>query len=72
MPRRPAISVKAEEDKPAEGEARQKQRRKRCPAKKPRQNQPAGFDLEAELARICGVNLTLLDDVKLMTIQTLG
>jgi transposase len=36
---------------------------------KPRKNEPK-FDLEHELTRICGVNLTHIDGVKVMTIQT--
>ena len=33
----------------------------------PRKNQPVGFDLQAELKRICGVDLTRIDGVKVMT-----
>jgi transposase len=36
----------------------------------PRKNQPAGFDQQAELKRICGVDLTQIDGVKVMTVQT--
>jgi transposase len=36
---------------------------------KPRKNEPQ-FDLEAELARICGINVATLDGVDVMTIQT--
>jgi transposase len=49
-------------------EGGKKERKKRKPGK-PRKNEPA-FDLEAELARLCGVNLTTIDGVKLMTIMT--
>ena len=45
-----------------------KQRKKGKPSK-PRKNEPA-FDLEAELARICGVNLMTIDGVKTMTVMT--
>ncbi len=38
--------------------------------KKAHKNQPAGFDLEAEMKRICGVDLSRLEGVKLMTITT--
>lgn len=38
--------------------------------KKARRNQPLGFNLEAELKRICGVDLTRIDGVKVMTAQT--
>lgn len=37
--------------------------------KQPRKNEPK-FDLEAELTRICGVNLCSIDGVGIMTIQT--
>ncbi len=37
--------------------------------KKPRDNEPK-FDLQAELTRICGVNLSSIDGVNVMTIQT--
>jgi hypothetical protein len=33
----------------------------------PRKNQPVGFDLQAELKRICRVDLTRIDGVKVMT-----
>lgn len=33
-------------------------------------NQPTGFDLQQELKRICGVDLTRIEGVKLMTAQT--
>lgn len=39
-------------------------------SKKPRKNQPAGFDHHAELHRICGVDLTRIEGLKVMTIQT--
>ena len=34
-------------------------------------HQPAGFDLQQELKRICGVDLTRIEGVKLITVQTL-
>jgi hypothetical protein len=37
--------------------------------KAPRKNQPAGLDLEAALKRICRVDLTRIDGVKVITIQ---
>ena len=48
---------------------RRKQSRARKP-RKPRKNQP-DFALEAELKRVLGADLTVIDGVKLMTIQTL-
>ena len=47
-----------------------KPRRKQSRARKPRKNQP-DFALEAELKRVLGADLTVIDGVKLMTIQTL-
>jgi transposase len=55
--------VKAEENKPKSTKRQKK-------ARKPLKNQPA-FDLESELKRVLGVDLTAIDGVKLMTIQTL-
>src|SRR5437764_3757746 len=47
-----------------------KPRRKQSRVRKPRKNQP-DFALEAELKRVLGADLTVIDGVKLMTIQTL-
>jgi transposase len=47
----------------------QKNQKKKSRPRKPRKNQPQ-FDLEAELQRICGVNLASLPGVDVMTIQT--
>ena len=58
-----AAEVRAEEGKPQAKKCRKK-------ARKPRKNQPA-FDLEGELKRLLGADLTTIDGVKLMTIQTL-
>ena len=44
-------------------------RRRKAPAK-PRKNQPA-FDLAAELRRLLGVDLTIIDGIKVMTAQTI-
>ena len=44
-------------------------KKKKSRPRKPRKNQP-GFDLEAELQRVCGVNLASLPGVDVMTIQT--
>lgn len=45
-------------------------RRRKARTPKPRKNQPA-FALEAELQRVLGADLTTIDGVKLMTIQTI-
>jgi transposase len=54
-------------DRRASSQRRKSPRKK---DKKPRKNQPKGFDLEAELKRICGVDLTRVDGIKVMTGQT--
>jgi hypothetical protein len=72
VPSRPAMPAPVEEEKsdgPGNESAKGRKKRERG-AKKARKNQPAGFDLQAELRRICGVDLTRIDGVKLMTVQT--
>jgi transposase len=49
--------------------AGQAKKRGRAKPKKARKNQPA-FDLEAELKRVMGVDLTRIDGIKVMTAQT--
>jgi hypothetical protein len=53
---------------PATGQRAPKSRKKKA-GKKPRKNQPQ-FDFEAELNRICGVNLKTLDGIDVMTMVT--
>ena len=53
---------------PATGQSAPKSRKKKV-GKKPRKNQPQ-FDFEAELNRICGVNLKTLDGIDGMTMVT--
>jgi hypothetical protein len=43
---------------------------KRKKAKKPRDNEPRGMDMKAELKRICGVDLTSIDGINVMTAFT--
>jgi len=74
MPSAPVMPTPVEEQK-AEGPGQENGKskgRKRQPGggKKARKNQPTGFDLQAELQRISGVDLTRIDGVKLMTVQT--
>ena len=57
---RPAIEQEAGEVQPD----RKKKRRK-----SPRDDEP-NFDLHSELKRICGVDLTTIDGVEVMTVQT--
>jgi len=73
IPSGPAMpAAKAEETKPDSQLNADSQGRKSKPrgAKAPRKNQPTGFDLAAEVKRICGVDLTRIDGVKVMTVQT--
>jgi transposase len=67
------IRTRAQPEEPAtdiapHAEGKPKEKRKRARAK-PRKNQP-NFNLEEELARICGVNLASIDGIDVMTIQT--
>jgi transposase len=54
---------------PGEGENAPPQGRRKK-RKQPRGNEPKSFDLEAELTRICGVNLCTIDGVGVMVVQT--
>ena len=51
------------------GKAGKRGRKRKGPVK-PRKNQPA-FDLASELKRVMGVDLTKIDGVKVMTVQTI-
>jgi transposase len=52
------------------GEKPEKEGKKKKGQRKARKNQPA-FDLASELKRVMGVDLTKIDGVKVMTVQTL-
>ena len=54
---------------PADEQPKSKSSRKRNNKRKARKNEPA-FELRAELQRICGVDLTSLDGVDVLTVQT--
>jgi len=54
----------------AKGSKGAAEKEKSSQQKKARKNQPVGFDLQQELKRICGVDLTRIEGVKLMTAQT--
>jgi transposase len=69
IPGWPALPGEAEKEKPA-SQANPKRRGQPDKVRKARKNQPTGFDLEAELKRICGVDLTRIEGIKVMTIQT--
>lgn len=54
------------------GDEKQKQRKQRKSQKtphSPRKNEPK-FDLQAELTRVCGIDIANIDGVKVMTMQT--
>jgi transposase len=53
-----------------DGQKPKKRGRKKAAPPKPRKNQPA-FDLKSELTRVMGVDLTRIDGVKVMTVQTI-
>jgi hypothetical protein len=55
---------------PAAGSASPAKQRAKKRSKKPKGNAPA-FDLESELKRVTGVDLTLIDGVDVMTAQTI-
>jgi transposase len=67
IPAQPPAAPEAEAT--ACGPEAQSRSRKNRRGGKPRKNEPK-FDLQSELARICGVNLATLDGVDVMTIQT--
>ena len=70
--KRPALQSEAEVATAAaagEPKEKSKQTKRSNRGHKPRKNQPA-FALEAELERICGVNLRSIDGVDVMTILT--
>ena len=64
------VGEKMEAAAEAGGEGPKKRGRKKTGQRKPRKNQPA-FNLEAELKRVMGVDLTRIDGVKVMTVQTI-
>jgi len=64
----PSRTIGAAADPGLAGAAAGKPGKARKP-RKPRKNEP-GFDLEAQLTRICGVNLTAIEGVKVMTVMT--
>ena len=71
QPTRPprAAGMTAASVEPAAPAQAQKKRRVKEKKAKPVKNQPA-FDLEAELKRVLGVDLTRIDGIKVMTAQT--
>jgi transposase len=72
-PKAPESEATRSWDEPAVDETGQNQPKceaqKKKKRKKPRDNEPR-FDLQAELTRICGVDLASIDGVSVMTIQT--
>ena len=70
QPTRPAVGPVPAQAAPGVEEASKNDKRKARRTKPPRKNR-IGFDLETELARVMGADLTVIDGVKLMTIQTI-
>lgn len=69
QPEPPAAEAAAPSTEVQKDHKSQKNKGNRPSRKKARKNQPP-FDLQAELTRICGVDLTSLDGVDVMTAQT--
>lgn len=69
QPEPPAAEAAAPSSEVQKDPTNQNHRGNRPSRKKARKNQPQ-FDLQAELTRICGVDLTSLDGVDVMTAQT--
>lgn len=64
------VAVAQEVEGTEEKKGGKKRGRKKKEQTQPRKNQPA-FNLEAELKRVMGVDLTKIDGVKIMTVQTI-
>jgi transposase len=69
QPTRPAVGPVLAQAAPAEEEA-PKKHKKKTRSGAPRKNRVA-FDLEMQLARVMGADLTVIDGIKLMTVQTI-
>ena len=70
QPTRPAVGPVLSQAPPGVEEAPKKNKKKARNTKPPRKN-CIGFDLETELARVMGADLTVIDGIKLMTVQTI-
>ena len=69
QPTRPAVAPVLAQATGRE-ETPKKHKKKTRSGKPPRKNR-VGFDLETELARVMGADLTVIDGIKLMTVQTI-
>src|SRR5215469_3152415 len=69
QPTRPLVGPVLAPATPGAEEA-PKKRRKKTGSGMPRKNR-VGFDLETQLARVMGADLTVIDGIKLMTVQTI-
>jgi transposase len=69
QPTRPAVG-RVLAHAPEIEEAPKEGKKKRRNTKPPRKNR-IGFDLDRELARVMGADLTVIDGIKLMTVQTI-
>ena len=70
QPTRPAVAPVPAQAAPGVEDAPKKEKKKARNTKPPRKNR-IGFDLETELARVMGADLTVIDGIKLMTVQTI-
>jgi transposase len=70
QPTRPAVGPVPAQAAPAVEEVPEKDKKKARHGKPPRKNR-VDFDLDTELARVMGADLTVIDGVKLMTVQTI-
>jgi transposase len=67
LPQRQVTGIEVQPESPIRESVKRKQKRKKSRADG---NAPR-FDLQAELKRICGVNLTSIDGIDVMTAQTI-
>lgn len=70
QPTRPAVSPVLAQAAPRTEQAPKNDKKKAHHRKPPRQNR-VDFDLATELALVMGADLTVIDGIKLMTVQTI-
>ncbi len=70
QPTRLALAPVLAQATPGVEEAAKRDKKKSRNTKSPRKNR-VGFDLDTELARVMGADLTVIDGIKVMTVQTI-
>ena len=70
QPTRPAVGPVLAQGTPGVEEPPKKDKKKPHPSKQPRKNR-VSFDLDTPLARVMGADLTVIDGIKVMTVQTI-